>query len=401
MKIRDLFNGPRALALLLCFGILTLWITERWALSIYQAAALGACAAWGIRLLVRPVPVRWSSLLIPVALVPLWGLAQATFGLTIYPWETWNAVLNWTANLAIFFLSLQIGGERRSRERFLRWLLYFGAAVSVLATVQMFTSGGKIFWLFPSGYSDFVLGPFVYKNQYAAFIESVLPLALYQGVTSKKPFAYWIMAGAMVASVLASASRTGTLLVIAEVIIVPLLASWRGRLPLQTAALALGSGVAVSVVFTAVVGWSVIWNRFQENDPYEIRREMLRSSIQMVHARPATGFGLGTWPTAYPAFALYDDGLFANQAHNDWAQWAVEGGLPLLAAMSIFAVLVARLVWNSLWGFGLISVMLHSLVDYPMQQRPALAGWFLALAGVLAAAHCSKRIERGSAGGTQ
>jgi O-antigen ligase len=89
---------------------------------------------------------------------------------------------------------------------------------------------------------------------------------------------------------------------------------------------------------------------------------------------------------------LYDDGSFANEAHNDWAQWAVEGGLPLVAAMAVFAVLLMRLAWRTLWGLGLVSVLLHSFVDYPLQQRPALAGWFFVLAGALAAAQTAKRV---------
>jgi O-antigen ligase len=53
----------------------------------------------------------------------------------------------------------------------------------------------------------------------------------------------------------------------------------------------------------------------------------------MAREKPWTGFGLGIWPTVYPANALYDDGTFVNEAHNDWLQWAVEGGVPLVAAM--------------------------------------------------------------------
>ena len=138
---------------------------------------------------VRPTRVAWSALLIPLALIPIWGLAQLAAGRTIYRAETWNSVLNWTVNLASFFLALQILREPRRRQRFLDCLLYFGVAVSILSTVQMFTSEGRIFWLFPSGYSDFVMGPFIYQNQYAAFIETILPLALYRGVTHKKPSA--------------------------------------------------------------------------------------------------------------------------------------------------------------------------------------------------------------------
>lgn len=384
--------GMPGLAALLFYGILTLWVSPRWALGLYQAGALGAVALWGIWLAVRPGSLPWSNLFIPLAAVPLWGLAQVVSGRTIYRWETWNSVVNWTVDLAVFLLAFQLSQDASGRKRFLNWILYFGAGLSCFSTIQMFTSGGKIFWLFPSGYSDFVLGPFIYKNQYAAFIETVLPLALYRGISSTRPFRYWAMAAIMVASVVASASRAGTVLVIAEVVIIPLLASLRGVLPLRTSAAALGTGVALSAAFVLVVGWGVIWQRFQEQDPYHVRREMLQSSVQMVHERPSMGFGLGTWATAYPAYALYDDGLFANQAHNDWVQWAVEGGLPLVGAMLIFALLLARLAWNSLWGFGLISVLLHSLVDYPMQQRPALAGWFFGLAGVLAAAGAAGKL---------
>ena len=387
-------SGALALAALLAYGILTLWITERWALGFYQATALAAAAVCAVRLVARPSAFHWTGLLIPLAIVPLWGLVQLAAGKTIYRWETWDSVLTWSVNFALFWVAFQVCGRAHRRERFLDALLYFATALSVLATLQVFTSGGKIFWLFPSGYTDFVLGPFVYKNQYAAFIETVLPLALYRGMIRKNPFPYWVMAGAMVASVMASASRAGTVLVLAEVLMIPLLASLRDGFGLRTVWRAVGAGIALSTVFTAVVGWDVISQRFHESDPYAVRREMLRSSVQMIHDRPAMGFGLGTWSTAYPAYALYDDGLFANQAHNDWAQWAVEGGLPLAAAMLIFAVLLGRLAWNSVWGFGLISVLLHCLVDYPMQQRPALAGWFFALAGALAATGITQQLSR-------
>jgi O-antigen ligase len=104
----------------------------------------------------------------------------------------------------------------------------------------------------------------------------------------------------------------------------------------------------------------------------------------MIHERPAMGFGLGTWSTAYPAYAYADDGLFANQAHNDWAQWAAEGGLPFFLFLLSIAVWSVRPAARSLWGVGVVSVFLHCLVDYPI-QRPALGGLFFVLLGALAA----------------
>ena len=54
------------------------------------------------------------------------------------------------------------------------------------------------------------------------------------------------------------------------------------------------------------------------------------------------GFGLGTFETVYPHFALFDIGLIVNHAHNDWLEWAAEGGVPLALALLSLAVWAAR-----------------------------------------------------------
>jgi O-antigen polymerase len=125
-------------------------------------------------------------------------------------------------------------------------------------------------------------------------------------------------------------------------------------------------------------------HRFLQSDPYAVRREFLRSSLAMIGDRPWMGFGLGTWSTAYPGYALFDNGLFANQAHSDWAQWTVEGGVPFFLFMLSIAVWSVRAAARWLWGVGVVSIFLHCLVDYPI-QRPALSGLFFVLLGVLAA----------------
>jgi O-antigen ligase len=127
-----------------------------------------------------------------------------------------------------------------------------------------------------------------------------------------------------------------------------------------------------------------------DRDPFGGRREFLASSVAMVKDRPAMGFGLGNWPRAYPAYALFDDGTYVNQAHNDWMQWAVEGGLPFLAMLLWLAGMVLPAAWKSVWGIGLVSLWVHCLVDYPMQQRPAVGAWFFALLGLMAAGRAGR-----------
>jgi O-antigen ligase len=373
----------RAIAAVLFFGILTLWVPERWALAAYQAGILGIALYWALHMVARPFPVRWSWAALLLAGPAVCGLAQLALGHTAYRWDTWNSVLLWTVNWVLFCLALQGGAE--AGRWFRKAVLFFSFGVSVIAALQMFTSGGNVFWIFPAGATDYVLGPFLNRNQYAAFIEMTLPLALYSAIDSpRRSLLYWGMSAVMAASVVAAASRAGILLVALEIVTVLLLVWVRRR----------GSigGVlrfaALAAVCVAIVGWESPAARFRDGNPLAVRRELFQSSVQMVRDKPWTGFGMGTWPTVYPAYALYDDGLFVNQAHNDWMQWTVEGGLPLLAVMAVFGGMLLAPAWKSVWGLGLLFVLMHCFVDYPMQQRPALSGLFCALAGVLMGRVC-------------
>jgi hypothetical protein len=48
------------------------------------------------------------------------------------------------------------------------------------------------------------------------------------------------------------------------------------------------------------------------------------------------------------------------------------------------AFLLARSAMRSIWGLGVIVVLVHALADYPFQQRPVLAALFFAVAGAAA-----------------
>jgi O-antigen ligase/polysaccharide polymerase Wzy-like membrane protein len=375
-----------AMAVLLSYAILTIWVDARWAWGLAQFAVFASVAVWAAGQLRHPSEVRGSWWLAPMTAAPIWGLLQLATSHTVYRWGTWNATLNWATWLALFFLALQIFERPAARHWFLRFALYFGCGLSVLSTVQMFTSGGKIFWLFPSGYTDFVLGPFVYRNQYAAFLEMILPIALWEALRDRRrAFVNCAMAAAMLASVVAAGSRAGFALMCAEVAAV-LLAAWgRGMTPGRVVARGLVTFGAIAVLFTAVAGWQVLRQRFGEPDAFGGRREFLVSSMNMLRDRPGMGFGLGNWARAYPGYALFDDGSFVNQAHNDWAQWAVEGGAPFLAMVLCLAAMAVPAAWRSIWGIGLVSVWVHCIVDYPLQQRPGIGAWFFVLLGVLAA----------------
>jgi O-antigen ligase len=371
------------LAAILIFGILTLWAPNRWPLTIFQLS-LFALAITKIRISRLPTPdSRLLSALLAAA--PIWGLLQIATHQTIYTLRTWESVLNWTTNLVAFSLALHF--DAPGRERFLRTILIFTFVLSILATFTALTSPpGRVFWFwrFDIGTDLPTLGSFGYRNQYASFIEAVLPLAIVRAILDRRrTWVYTLIAAMLFASVVTAGSRAGAILCSAEIVFIPMLAFSRGLISGRSLARVLAGSILAGTLLTGVVGWEVIWNRLQEPNPYSLRAELLRSSLEMARDRPLMGFGLGTWSSAYPAYAHFDDGRFVNQAHNDWAQWLAEGGIPFFLIMLAIAALTIRPAFRSLWGLGLLAVFAHCLVDYPMQQRPALAAFFFALLGTL------------------
>ena len=133
---------------------------------------------------------------------------------------------------------------------------------------------------------------------------------------------------------------------------------------------------------SVIAGPEKILAHFQEKNPYSTRRQLLDSTLRMVREHPWTGSGLGTWRTLYPRFATFDNALVANEAHNDWAQWAAEGGIPFACLMLVLVLSVAPAAFSTIWGLGVLTVMLHSLIDYPTRE-PALGLLWFALAGAL------------------
>jgi O-antigen ligase len=327
--------------------------------------------------------MRWNFPLAPLAVAAAWGLFQFHTGHTVNRWNTLLAVLNWTAYLAVFFAASQSCAFPGVRKRMLQALLCFGFVLSVVSVLQYFSAGGKVFWTYQP-YDGDMLGPFVSRDRFAAFVELLLPIAVTGALRKGATLRYTVMGAAMFASVIAGASRAGALLTTAEIAAVLAIAWIGGRSSksnLRSAAATLSVAV---IVFSAVVGWVVLWNRLQDPDPLAGRREIVRSAISMVRDKPGLGFGLGNFQTANPRYAIMDFGTVVNHAHNDWVEWAADGGIPFsLLVLSVALWGIPKVLKNP-WGIGIVAVFAHSAIDFPLQD-PLIAVWLFGLLGTLAA----------------
>ena len=56
--------------------------------------------------------------------------------------------------------------------------------------------------------------------------------------------------------------------------------------------------------------------------------------------------------------------------HNDWAQWDVEDGVLVTAALLAMAPASLPAAIRSIWGVGVIAVFLHAIVDVSDAAAP-------------------------------
>jgi hypothetical protein len=343
-----------------------MWIEARWAWSAAQMAvfALVAARLWTVAR-VRAQPLHWM-----LATAAAWSLLQLATGASAHPAATRDHALLWLTWLGCAWLGSQV---ERSPDAAFAW---FATILAAVAIVGEFAAPGKFLLLFPSPYGERVLGPFVHPNQYAAFVELAVPATLRSmGLTAKG----LVMAAVLAASTVVSASIAGAILVLAELMLLVALLGRRDN----RGRMAVGLALCVAA-FVAVTGIDLLkYKLFDRGLIWDDRVALSRSTVQMALDRPALGWGNGTWSTVYPSYATFDTGDFDNQAHNDWAQWSAEGGLPFLLLMVAVGLKVTAAAWRQPQGLGLVFVLVHCLVEYHFQQRPQFGCLYFFWAGYI------------------
>jgi O-antigen ligase len=379
------------------------------------------CAAATMTIAVRSPLVAWGYALLAIAGASVWatvplapgnapasvrdvaflgiaacGAVQLLSGASVYRYATLDAWTRTVGLVATVYLARAVLATSAVRMTFLRAFVKFAAVVSAAAVLTYFTSPGKILWVFPSPYPD-TWGPFLSRNDFAAFLELAFPVALWLGLAAPRSrrelekqrrkntahsslvrdgdSSYLFIAAWLLAAGLASASRAGSALLAAEALLI--LTTFGARRS------AIKFGV-VSVLLIAVVGVSTLLHRWEDSDPLQFRREIQQSAVEMIRERPLAGFGLGTFVRVYPAHARFDLGALVDHAHNDWLEWAAEGGLPYALAWVVVAASIARPAARSIWGWGVIAIFLHAFVDYPF-ARFGVSAWTMTLIGALCA----------------
>lgn len=316
-------------------------------------------------------------------LLELIGAEDQWLPLSLDPESTWRAGLALLPGFAAFLAVLAL----RTAERAWIVLLVIGFAVASAVVGALQAAGAHRFILFDSGHAGLATGLFTNRNHQALFLNIAGLLAAAAGRLRQRGqpgLPPLVCVGLMLlfaAGVLATGSRTGVALLLLSVPLA-LMALWPRELKSRRIFVSAAGVTAVAIMAIATSAGQTALARFASLDD---ARFAYWTDVRLAIAEYwPVGSGFGTFAAVYQRFeSLAGVGpAYVNHAHNDFLELPMEGGLLALALLvAAIACLVFASIrifrarggqaWTVLGQFsavGLLIIVLHSVVDYPLRM---------------------------------
>jgi O-antigen ligase len=372
-----------------------------------------------------PFPEPFIKARLPLFLiwaVQLWALLQ----LVLYSLSPFDSLMSLSKGImyaGLFTLTLLLV-DSRERVKQLIWVIIGIASFQALYGAVMVLTGLEYgFFAEKQFYREKATGTFVNRNHLAGFLELALALGIglllaqptrYYGSTrqklrqfiemmlSKKVILRLLLAVLVIALVL-TRSRMGNTAFFASLMVAGALALVLMRNKTTATTVLLGSLLVIDITIVGTFfGVEKVADRIQKTSTQtESRDEVTRDTLNMFQQYPVTGIGAGTFTHVFPSMKSEDVSLEAlyNNAHNDYAQFLAEFGLPafialtIIVAWSFWTALVAMRKRNSRFyqgiGFAvtmaIVAIGIHSTVDFNL-QIPANASLFVVILALSAVA---------------
>ena len=407
---------------ILCFGAAALAFAIRPAGRRFGASAIAVAALIGIALLgclqLLALPAHLLEAMAPWSLgvygeanrvIELYGRQPVTPRISVAPKSTVTVTLLTLAYAAAFTAAV-IAARSQTRRRVLVWTLVGASGLHVLIAVAM-----------EGGMTERTSGAFVNPNNFAGYLQigaafafGIIWLELLKGgdrvagihdpglrfQRRAVPLVLRVLLwGVLATGIGATRSRGGIAAACLTTLILLGLAAWQQRTRSRHAALGALTAIVVGLGFAALTMGTTPLLRFLASDPREAesdtRVRLWRISMEAFERAPIAGTGLGTFREAFRHVQPPDLRGLVEQAHNDFLQMLVTGGvigatLIVVAVGSFLIVLVRR--WTAqtrreesamaLAGIGaLLALLLHGIVEFNM-SIPAIPATLATMLGV-------------------
>lgn len=354
----------------------------------------------------RHVFLNYSRLLLVVVAVLFVAALQLVTHVTADAVGTREALVKVASDgILLFLTSTLFASVSESSLRRFGWLISaYSFAIALFAIVQAFASPDRIYWAITPRWGGYIFGPYVNHNHYAGLMEMLFPLTLafLLSVRTEGIIRFWFAFAAMIvmASVILSGSRAGVISLALQMGAFGGFLYIKKHLPARR--------IVVTLLVTAIsAGLLYSWlsseflaTRFQvalqhPEASYGERRSMASDALVITRHFPLTGTGLGSFSTVYPQYQSFATDRQVEHAHNDYAEFLAETGIPGAVILIVALVLLGARVHHNLqqpvvttadWmrigaTISCLGIMFHSFVDFNL-HIPANAAWFAVCLGI-------------------
>lgn len=389
----------------------------RWPLIL-----LGLLGGWMFVQLIPLPPEIWHRLAGREPIVNLdayLGYETLWRPISLNPWRGWNALASLIVPLTAILLGLSLRATTSSLIILIAGLGLFNALLGLL---QVVTGGEGAFYFYEISNRGSPIGIFANEN-HAGVFSAITLLALARLSTDREfgrrspalAFSILVSYLAVLTVGLVGGSRMGFVAIIGALAI-SMVMGWVAKNQSSTASanqlnsLRKPRTSSVPQILLGVVLLSLpllflafdaapAFNDMVAQDPLQdLRWQLNVVSWKMASQHWLAGIGFGTYEQA---FHLYEPTAlmrpsYVNQAHNDWLQWVIEGGVIGVICAAGLAVWIGREIWKlrmvsplnrpkQIFWIGIIVIIaLASVVDYPL-RAPAfqvVGAWFLLALGL-------------------
>lgn len=330
------------------------------------------------------------------------GLTAYWRPLTISAPDTLNAAL---ATFPVLALVLLAAMQPKNAIPAIPLVLGIAMASVFLGLMQISGSPNSPLYFYRYFNGGYPIGFFANRNHQAVFLAACLPMTVAFALQQEGRLTATVravLAAAAAVTILGTiavlGSRAGVLTAVIGLAAAGAMLWRHGGLPeqLRTRKIALaGAAGGVAMLAGLAIGFSrsETAERLADNGDMssELRVQLLDPLIRLTGEYFPFGSGIGSFVQTYRAREpdeLLRPG-YVNHAHNDWLEWALTGGVPLLLLVLAAAFMILRLapaiireqqpsptVLRAQCGLAFCAILaIASLFDYPL-RTPALAGLF-------------------------
>ena len=380
---------------ILVFGPLAMGAVDAWAFLTIQALAIGVMLLWALRLWISPHPrLLWP----PISWMVL-GFAVYAVGRYLTADIEYVARQEMIQVLLYAFLFFAIVNnlyQQESAQIISFALIFFAAGISGYAVYQFLTHSNHV-WNFISPYTGRGSGTYISPNNFAGFLELLLPLAVaYALVGRVKPLVRALLIYAVVgimAGLAVTFSRGGWVAAATGFLTLLLILSCHRNHRLPALGLLIVFVAGATVFATKYLATAPSYaqrinspEKFTQVD-WGVRRDMWGAAIHMWQDHFWWGVGPGLYDYRFREYRPESMQMRPGRVHNDYlnlvADWGTVGGMMVLAGMALFGVGLiktrkyvrapendfGRGLGNRFAFFlgaatGLLALAVHSLVDF-------------------------------------